>query len=101
MQLTSVAALLAIPLWFLLLFAESGAMLLLGNFLLLGLSLIGIGPAMADVHYISGPHLRGLDIGIFVCAVNLTAYGVGAPLIGKINDLLGAATNPGMIVTVI
>jgi MFS family permease len=93
-QLTSVAALLAIPLWFLLLFAESGAMLLLGNFLLLGLSLIWVGPAMADVHDISGPHLRGLGIGIFFCAVNLTAYGVGAPLIGKINDLLGAATNP-------
>lgn len=97
MQLTSIAALFAIPLWFLLLFAESGEMLLLGNFLLLGLSLLWVGPAMADVHDISGPHLRGLGIGIFVCAVNLTAYGVGAPLIGKINDLLGAATNPGMM----
>jgi MFS family permease len=52
---------------------------------------------MADVHDISGPHLRGLGIAIFVCAVNLTAYGVGAPLIGKINDILGAATNPGMM----
>ena len=40
---------------------------------------------------------RGLAIGIFVCAVNLTAYGVDAPLTGKINDLLGAATNPGMM----
>jgi hypothetical protein len=97
MYLTSIAALLAIPLWFLLLFAEGGAMLLLGNFFLLGLSLIWVGPAMADVHDISGPHLRGLGIGVFVCAVNLTAYGVGAPLIGKINDLLGAATNPAMM----
>lgn len=97
MQLTSVAALFAIPLWFALLFAQGGAMLLLANFLLLGLSLIWLGPAMADAHDISGPHLRGLAIGIFVCAVNLTAYGVGSPLIGKINDLLGAATNPGMM----
>jgi MFS family permease len=78
-------------------YLTSIAALLLGNFFLLGLSLIWVGPAMADVHDISGPHLRGLGIGVFVCAVNLTAYGVGAPLIGKINDLLGAATNPAMM----
>lgn len=97
MWLSSVAALFAIPIWVLLLFSDSAAMLLLANFVLLGLSLLWVGPAMADVHDISGPHLRGLGIGIFVCAVNLTAYGVGAPLIGKINDILGAATNPGMM----
>ena len=97
MWLSSLAALSAIPIWVLLLFSNSAAMLLLANFVLLGLSLIWVGPAMADVHDISGPHLRGLGIGIFVCAVNLTAYGVGAPLIGKINDILGAATNPGMM----
>ena len=97
MRLTSLAALLAIPIWLLLLFANSGALLLLANFVLLGLSLIWLGPAMADVHDISGPHLRGLGIGVFVCAVNLTAYGVGAPLIGKINDLLGATTNAHMM----
>jgi MFS family permease len=97
MWLSSMAALFAIPLWLLLLFSNSGGMLLLANFVLLGLSLLWVGPAMADVHDISGPHLRGLGIAIFVCAVNLTAYGVGAPLIGKINDILGAATNPGMM----
>lgn len=97
MWLSSMAALFAIPIWLLLLFSNSGGMLLLANFVLLGLSLLWVGPAMADVHDISGPHLRGLGIGIFVCAVNLTAYGVGAPLIGKINDILGAATNPGMM----
>ena len=97
MWLSSMAALFAIPLWLLLLFSNSGGMLLLANFVLLGLSLLWVGPAMADVHDISGPHLRGLGIGIFVCAVNLTAYGVGAPLIGKINDILGAATDPGMM----
>ena len=97
MWLSSLAALFAIPIWVLLLFSNSGGMLLLANFVLLGLSLLWVGPAMADVHDISGPHLRGLGIAIFVCAVNLTAYGVGAPLIGKINDILGAATNPGMM----
>jgi len=52
---------------------------------------------MADVHDITGPHLRGLGIGVFVCIVNLTAYGIGSPLMGKLNDLLGAATNPAMM----
>jgi MFS family permease len=97
MRLTSLAALFAIPIWLLLLFSTSPGLLLLSNFVLLGLSLLWVGPAMADVHDIAGPHLRGLGIGIFICAVNLTAYGVGAPLIGKINDILGAATNPGMM----
>ena len=97
MLLSSVAALFAIPVWLLLLFSNNPGMLLLSNFVLLGLSLLWVGPAMADVHDISGPHLRGLGIGIFICVVNLTAYGVGAPLIGKINDILGAATNPGMM----
>jgi MFS family permease len=97
MLLSSVAALLAIPFWGLWLYSDSAAFLLLSNFVLLGLSLIWLGPAMADVHDIAGPHLRGLGIGIFFCCVNLTAYGVGAPLIGKMNDLLGVTTNPGQM----
>ena len=52
---------------------------------------------MADVHEISGPHLRGLGIGVFLCLVHVLSYGVGAPLMGKVNDLLGAATNPGVM----
>ena len=52
---------------------------------------------MADAHEITGPHLRGLGVGAFICLVHLVAYGVGSPLIGKVNDLLGAATNPGMM----
>jgi hypothetical protein len=46
------------------------------------------------VHDLAGPHLRGLAIGIFFSLVNITAYGIGAPLIGKISDVLGVATNP-------
>jgi hypothetical protein len=52
---------------------------------------------MADVHEMTGPYLRGLGIGVFVCLVHIAAYGIGSPLIGKLNDLLGAATNPGMM----
>jgi MFS family permease len=97
MLLGSVASLLAIPFWIMLLFLDNVPLLLLSNFILLGLSLIWIGPSMADVHDITGPHLRGLGIGVFVCIVNLTAYGIGSPLMGKLNDLLGAATNPAMM----
>jgi len=97
MLLGSAASLLAIPFWIMLLFLDNVPLLLLSNFILLGLSLIWIGPSMADVHDITGPHLRGLGIGVFVCIVNLTAYGIGSPLMGKLNDLLGAATNPGMM----
>ena len=97
MRLSSIASLFAIPFWILLLFSNNVPLLLFANFILLGLSLIWIAPSMADVHDITGPHLRGLGIGMFVCLVNLVAYGIGSPLIGKVNDLLGAATNPGMM----
>jgi MFS family permease len=97
MRLSSIASLFAIPFWIVLLFSNNVPFLLLANFILLGLSLIWIAPSMADVHDMTGPHLRGLGIGVFVCLVNLVAYGIGSPLIGKVNDLLGAATNPGMM----
>lgn len=97
MLLGGIASLLAIPFWFVLLFSYNVPLLLVANFVLLGLSLIWIAPSMADVHEISGPHLRGLGIGAFLCLVHVLAYGVGAPLMGKVNDLLGAATNPGVM----
>lgn len=94
MLLGSIASILAIPFWIVLLFSYNVPLLLVANFILLGLSLIWIAPAMADAHEISGPHLRGLTVGVFVCLVHVIAYGIGAPLMGKLNDLLGAATNP-------
>jgi MFS family permease len=97
MRLGAVASLLAIPFWFALLFSANVPLLLLANFILLGLSLIWIAPAMADVHDITGPHLRGLGIGTFLCIAHLAAYAIGSPLIGKLNDLLGAADNPQMM----
>jgi len=45
----------------------------------------------------AGPHLRGLGIGIFFSAVNLMAYGLGSPLIGKLNDRFGVALHPGQM----
>jgi MFS family permease len=94
MLFSAYAALLAIPCWLALLFNNSLWLLLVANFVLLALSLIWLGPAAADVHEIAGPQLRGLGIGIYFFAVNIAAYAIGAPLIGKLNDLLGAAQNP-------
>lgn len=97
MRLSAIVSLLAVPFWIILLFSFNVPLLLVANFVLLGLSLIWIAPAMADAHEITGPHLRGLGVGAFICLVHLVAYGIGSPLIGKVNDLLGAATNPGMM----
>jgi MFS family permease len=71
--------------------------LLVVNIVLFGLALMWVAPATADLHEIAGPHLRGLGIGIFFSAVNLVAYAVGSPLIGKLNDRLGVATDPGQM----
>ena len=94
MLFSSVAALIAIPFWLMLIFSNSIPLLLLANLVLLGLSLMWLGPAAADVHDIAGPHLRGLGIGIYFFSVNIAAYGVGSNLIGKLNDWLGASTSP-------
>ena len=97
MWLGVVSSLFAIPFWIILLFSSSVPWLLLAQAILLALSLMWIAPSMADVHEMTGPHLRGLGIGVFLCLVNTAAYGIGSPLIGKLNDLLGAASNPGMM----
>lgn len=94
MLFSSVAALIAVPFWLMLIFSDAVPLLLLANFVLLGLSLMWLGPAAADVHDIAGPHLRGLGIGIYFFSVNIAAYAVGSNLIGKLNDWLGVSTNP-------
>jgi MFS family permease len=88
------AALASVPLWLALLFSGNAALLLILNFVLFGLALSWLGPAAADVHDIAGPHLRGLGIGIYFSTVNIVAYGIGSPVIGKLNDWLGASTAP-------
>jgi MFS family permease len=94
MLFSSVAALIAIPFWLMLIFSDAIPFLLLANFALLGLSLMWLGPAAADVHDIAGPHLRGLGIGIYFFSVNIAAYAVGSNIIGKLNDWLGVSSNP-------
>ena len=68
-------------------------LLLITNLVLLGLSLVWLGPAAADVHDIAGPELRGFGIGVCFFAV-IIAFGIGSLIIGQVNDWLGAATTP-------
>lgn len=94
MALTAWAALLSIPLWIGVLFANNLFLIVILNVVLYALALMWVGAATADVHDLAGPHLRGLAIGIFFSTVNIVAYGIGAPLIGRISDVLGVGTNP-------
>jgi MFS family permease len=97
MFFSACAALVSVPLWLALLFSNNPAVLLFVNFMLLGLALIWLGPAAADVHDIAGPNLRGLGIGIYFFTVNIAAYLIGSPLIGTLNDWFGAGTNPAVM----
>jgi len=94
MAFTACAALASIPLWIGLLFSNSIVVILMLNVVLYGLALMWVGPAAADIHDIAGPNLRGLGIGIFFSIANIAAYGIGSPLIGKLNDLLGVTADP-------
>ncbi|MFL6237692.1 MAG: spinster family MFS transporter [Thermoanaerobaculia bacterium] len=95
MAFSAWAALASIPLWLGLLYSDRIGLLVFLNVLLFGLALMWLAPAAADLHEIAGPHLRGLGIGIFFSTVNIVAYGLGSPLIGKLNDRLGVLADPG------
>lgn len=86
---TSMTALASIPLWVALLFVDNLVLLLIVNIVLYGLALLWVGPATADVTTLAGPNLRGLAIGILFSTVNIVAYGLGSPLIGRASDAVG------------
>lgn len=94
MAFTSSIAIASVPLWLVLLFTNNIPLLVAVNIVLYALAIMWVGPATADVTDIAGPHSRGLAIGIFFSTVNIVAYGIGSPLIGKISDVLGVSTNP-------
>ena len=95
MAFTAMAAAISAPLWIGVLFVDDLRIVLPLNIALYGLAILWVGPATADVHDVAGPNLHGLAIGIFFSTVNVVAYGIGSPLIGKISDALGVTANPG------
>jgi MFS family permease len=94
MAFTALTGLVCVPLWLALLSTNNVATLVVVNSVLYVLAILWVGPATADVIDLVRPELRGLAIGIFFSAVNLAAYLIGSPLIGKISDALGVSTNP-------
>jgi len=86
MAFTATAAFLSAPLWLGLLNVREVAPLIIVNVMLYALSILWVGPATADITEMAGPRQRGLAIGIFFSIVNITAYGIGSPLIGKLSD---------------
>ncbi|HYH09139.1 MAG TPA: MFS transporter [Thermoanaerobaculia bacterium] len=86
MTFTAGAALLSVPLWIALLYLDNLALVVAVNVALYALAIMWVGPATADVTEIAGPNLRGLAIGVFFSIVNVSAYGVGSALIGKLSD---------------
>ncbi len=94
MRLCAMGALLCIPLWLALLFSTNVLALLLVNVVLLGMALLWLGPAAADVHEVAGPRLRGLGIGVYFFSAMLAGYGIGPPIVGRLNDVLGVDADP-------
>ncbi len=94
MLFTACGALAAIPLWFILLFSNTPALLVVAILIMYGVALMWLGPAAADVQDIVGPQLRGLGIGVYFFTVNVIGYGIGPPIIGKVNDLFGVSSAP-------
>ena len=94
MAFTSIVAIVSVPLWIALLFVNNIPVLIAVNIVLYALAIMWVGPATADVTEIAGPKLRGLAIGIFFSTVNIVAYGIGSPLIGKLSDILGVTQDP-------
>jgi MFS family permease len=97
MAFTAITAVICVPLWIALLFTNNIPALITANSVLYVLAILWVGPATADVIDLVRPELRGLAIGIFFSAVNLAAYAVGSPLIGKISDSIGVATDAGQM----
>jgi MFS family permease len=94
MTMSAGLALLSAPLWVLLLWSGSIPLLEGAYFLLAGLGLAWLGPAAADVHDLVGPRLRGLGTAVYFFVVNAIGYGIAPPLVGKLSDALGGATDP-------
>lgn len=97
MAFTASAAVASVPLWIALLYTNNVALLVAVNIVLYALAIMWVGPATADVSDIAGPKVRGLAIGVFFSVVNIIAYGIGAPIIGKLSDTLGVAKDPAQM----
>ncbi len=94
-----ILSLVSIPGWLVVLFFDDFSLMLPAGFILLFAALAWLGAAAADATEIAGANLRGLAVAIYFFTVNIAAYLIGAPLIGKLTDLAGVVTDPATGVT--
>ena len=87
----------SLVLWLTILFTDNFSIIIPAGFILLFAALAWLGAAAADATEISGANLRGLAVAVYFFTVNIFAYIIGANLIGKLNDILGATANPQMM----
>ncbi len=88
-----ILSLVSIPCWLAALFSDNFYLILPAGFILLFAALAWLGAAAADATEIAGANLRGLAVAVYFFTVNIAAYLIGAPLIGKLNDLAGVVTD--------
>lgn len=91
----------SVALWLALLYAPSLTFALGPVTLLMATGLVWLGPAAADVQDLVPAQTRGLAIGVYFFVVNAIGYGLGPPLIGKLSDAMGGATDPMMMAKVL
>jgi MFS family permease len=60
----------------------------------MGLALAWLGPASADIQDLVPASGRATAISLYYFGVNLLGYGVGPPLIGALDDLVGVDVDP-------
>lgn len=94
MLFCAVAALCSAAAWLVLLNTDSLQVFVFCYGLVMGSGLSWLGPAAADMQDIAGPKLRGLGTGVYFFIVNVIAAGIAPPCIGKLNDVLGVASDP-------
>jgi MFS family permease len=94
MRFAALCAVGCAPLWLGLLHAPSLVTALPAFLLLMAGALVWLGPAAADVQDRLGARDRGVGIGIYFLVVNAVGYGFGPPLVGRLNDALGASADP-------
>lgn len=94
-----ILSLVSIPCWFVVLFSDVFSLMLPAGFILLFAALAWLGAAAADATEIAGANRRGLAVAVYFFTVNIAAYLIGAPLIGKLTDLAGVVTDPHTGVT--
>jgi MFS family permease len=90
-------ALVSIPCWLAALFTDNFYLILPAGVVLLFAALAWLGAAAADATEIAGANLRGLAVAVYFFTVNISAYIIGALLIGQLSDYLGGQANPAML----